>query len=57
MNGLPEYQALSFKLIGDQVRFLKAFDVPKTKLDEYLSKYGFQPVNKDLTLSEKELVS
>ena len=51
-NGKPEYKALSFVMIENQAKFLKAFELPKTELDEFLNKSGFKPVDKILTLSE-----
>lgn len=49
-NGKPHIKALSFVMINNQVKFTKVFEVPKSKLDVFLSKSRYKPINKVLTL-------
>lgn len=50
-NGKPEYKVLSFIMNENQAQFLKAFEIPKNDLDDFLTKFNFKPINKVLTLS------
>jgi len=51
-NGKPDCKALHFILENNKARFIKAFEIPKTEINEFLNKFGFKPTNKVLTLSE-----